>query len=147
MTWTLREKALTIAWVATIIVASVLVLTVIWRIRSTGRIKAIGVGVYWDAECTVECNTIDWGFMKAGELKGVTLFAKNTRNVNLTLSLLSELYEPPEAQQYLTIDWNDTGLILTPEQIRPLQLTLYVSLNVTDITTFNFDIIVLGTEA
>lgn len=145
--WTSREKILAAAVIVTVILAAVIVLAVTWRIKSVGRIKAIGVGVFWDPNCTLSCTDLDWGLIGAGELAGVTLYVKNTRNVNLTLTLNSTEYMPPEAQQYLTLEWNYTGLIIQPEQVSPIQLTLYVSLNITDIDVFSFDILITAAEA
>jgi len=133
-----------VALAAVIIVAAVLVST--WRIRSTGKIKAVGVGVYWDLSCASPCTEIDWGILGAEDLAGTTLFIKNTKNLNCTLSINSSAYEPLIAQQYLTLDWNYSGQILQPQQILTIQITLYVSKNVTGIDPFSFDIIITATE-
>ena len=60
-----------VAIAAVLVAAAVVIYT--WRVRTHGRIKAIGVGVYYDAACTQEVSEIDWGtlapmwtsFMKA----------------------------------------------------------------------------------
>jgi hypothetical protein len=146
MTWTTREKVLGIALIAVIIVATTLVLMSQYRIHSTGKIKAVGVGVYWDPSCASPCTEIDWGYLSAGDLVGVTVYIKNTKNVNCTLSISSDSWEPLAAEQYLTLDWNYSGGILEPEQIISTQLTLYAALDIAGITEFSFDIIITATE-
>ena len=135
------------ALIATILVASAIVLFATYRIRSVGRIKGIGVDVYWDPDGTVPVIEIDWGLLDPGDLAGVTVFVKNTKNTNITLLLNSSSWDPPEAAQYLTLDWNYTGQVLAPEQIIPVQVTLYVSLDIHDVDVFSFDIWVWAFES
>lgn len=147
MTATRNEKLLAIALVATILVAAAIVLSVTYRIRNVGRIKAVGVGVYWDANATVPVSEIDWGELRPGDLAGVTTYIKNTRSTNITLALNTSTWDPPEASVYFSLEWNYTGGVLRAETVIPVQLTLYVSLDIRDVTAFSFDILVTATEA
>lgn len=147
MTWTTREKVMAVILAAVIIIASAAVLVATYRIRSTGKIKAVGIAVFWDPQATSPCTEIDWGILGAGDLAGATVFIRNTKNVNCTLSINGSDWQPPEAEQYLTLDWNYTGEILQPQQIVSVQITLYAGLNVTGFDTFSFDIVITATES
>ncbi len=127
--------------------SAVVVLIATYRVRNVGRIRAIGVEVFEDPACTSPLIEIDWGVLSAGDLAGVTVYIKNTQNVVFTLTLNTSDWNPPLAADYLSLDWNYTGKVLTPEQVLPVQLTLYVSVHVQNVTSFSFDILVVATEA
>lgn len=143
MTLTTREKILfatSCVALVTCLVSAYIILTLTVRIPSVGRIKAIGVEVFWDSNATQTVEYVDWGTIAPGDLVGVTLYFRNTKNTNFTMILNSSAWEPINASQYLTLDWNYTGQIIQPEQTVPVQLTLYASLQIKDITVFSFDI-------
>lgn len=136
------------ALVVTIIVAVIaVVLTATYRIHNVGTVKAIGVAVFWDLGCTVPVETIDWELISPGDLKGTTVYIKSTKNVNFTMTINATDWNPPEADQYFTIDWNYTGQVLYPTDVVTTQITLYLDPNVADITNFSFDILIVATEA
>lgn len=147
MTWTSREKILATLFVVSVIISAALFIYTTYRIRSVGRIKAVGCGVFWDPKATDPVTLVDWGLIGPGELKGFTVYIKNTRNVNMTLELNTTDWLPPEAAQYLTLDWNYTDALINPEQIIVVQFTLYVSLDIRDVDTFEFTILITALEA
>jgi hypothetical protein len=55
------------------------------RITNQGKVEVIGVGVYWDSNCTRIVSTIDWGVMTPGSTKNVTMFIRNEGNRVITL--------------------------------------------------------------
>ena len=102
---TQRDIAIAVAVVTVIILAGTL-LYFHYRIRNIGRIKAIGIEVYWDAQCTEKVTEIDWGLLGPGDLAGVTVYIKNIRNTPAILNVTTELWSPLNADLYLTFDWN-----------------------------------------
>jgi hypothetical protein len=148
MELTRNEKILLGITAATIIVATAIVLSVLIRIPSVGRIKAVGVKFYWDEACTKEATQLDWGTLTPGATYGVTLFCKNIKNTPVTLNLTTNNWNPPNANQYLHGDWNYTaGTIIQPEQTIPIQFQLTVNTNITGIDHFSFDYVIGVTEA
>ena len=113
-------------------------------IASTGTVKAVNVGVYWDQNCTETVTSIDWGMLEPGESKNVTIYSKNEGNTPINLSLNTSNWNPTEARNYMILTWTYSGENLQPDQALPTTLILTVDQNVTDITTFNFDIIIIG---
>lgn len=140
------EKVLAAALVAVIIVSAVALIAK-RRIPSAGKIRAIGVDVYSDAQCTVLCEFVNWGMLDPGDLAGVTVYVKNSKNVEFNLTLTSENWSPPEAADYLTLSWNYTDAILQPGDILAVLITLMVDPNTTEITEFSFDMVITATEA
>lgn len=141
-----KEKAMAIALVAVVIIAGALVLMATWRIHSSGRIKAIGVGVYTNPACTSECYSIDWDTLSPGDLAGSTIYIKNIKNTNFTLTMNTTAWEPAIAETYLTFDWNYSGVVLEPGQVIAVQLTLYVDPSIENVDTFSFDINIMAGE-
>lgn len=146
MTLSTREKALIGALVATIIVAAAIVLVATYTIRNTGTIVTVGLAAFWDPAGTQLCTSIDWGTMQPGSMKGVTLYLKNTQALNITLSMNTSSWQPPDVQQYFTLAWNYSGAILAPAQMIPVQFTLSLSLDVKNSTNFSFNIHLNATQ-
>jgi hypothetical protein len=113
-------------------------------IASTGTVKAVNVGVYWNQNCTETVTTIDWGMLEPGESRNVTIYLKNEGNTPINLSLNTSNWNPAEAENYISLTWTISGENLQPDQALPTTLIITVEQNVTDITTFNFDIIIMG---
>lgn len=143
---TVKEKVMAITLIATVIIAAGLILMSTWRISSSGRIKAIGVGVYTNLACTSECHSINWGELKPGDLAGSNVYIKNIRNTNFTLTMNTTAWEPIIAETYLTFDWNYSGVVLEPDQVIAVQMTLYVNPSIGDVDTFSFDINITAKE-
>ena len=115
-----------------------------YEIPSVGNVKALGVEVYWDAACTEQCTLIDWGYFVPGETKNVTVYIKRIGNVNATLWLLSDNWNPENASEYFNLTWNREGYLMTEDVIdATITLTL---LNETYFTSFSFDLIVKAVE-
>jgi hypothetical protein len=144
---TKTEKILAVALAVTIIVAAAILISMSVSIHNVGKIKAVGVGVYWDLTCTSPVTEIDWGVRSPGDLAGVTVYIKNTKNTNATLSVWSGNWTPANASSYLTFSWNLTiNQTILVGQVVPAQFQLLVATNITGIYTFDFYIVVTATE-
>lgn len=129
------------------IVATVLGALVARRIiSSVGNVKAVGVGVYSDSNCTVPISHIDWGFLEPGSSKQFTIYVKNEGNVPVRLSMETNNWNPQSASNYLTLSWNRQDQVLGPGDSVSADLTLSVSPEVSGFTSFSFDIIIVGAE-
>ena len=134
----------------TVLALSLFMLTVaiVWasfqhRIRSTATVTyAPEIGVYWDETCLQKVETIDWGELTRGQIATELVYVKNTGEATITLALRTESWNPPAANQYITLSWNYNGTNLESKQVIPLTLTLTVSTSITGITSFSFDIII-----
>jgi hypothetical protein len=115
-------------------------------INTTGSVKGVGVGVYWDADCTNSVDSIDWGFLEPGDTDDVTIYIKNEGNIPVVLSMTTENWVPASASDYITLTWNLEGDVLPSDSVAQAVLTLSVSSEISEVTSFSFDIVITGTE-
>jgi hypothetical protein len=108
-------------------------------VSSFGKVQAIG--------CEVDRKSINWGVLTPGQLKHETLRVNITGNVDTVLQLETANWKPPQAQQYIYLSSNYYGEVLKPGTVLLLDLTLYVSPSIHDITYFSFDIIITAVQA
>ncbi|MHA1711240.1 MAG: hypothetical protein ACTSUS_04140 [Candidatus Freyarchaeota archaeon] len=113
-------------------------------VPSVGTVKAIGVGVYWDNSCSNVTSSIDWGVIEPGATTNVTLYIRNEGNAAVTLSLTTENWNPSEASNFMTLEWDYDRRTLNPNEVIQVTLTLSVSSSIEGITSFSFDIIITG---
>ena len=105
---------------------------------------SVTVGVYEEAECTTEVSSINWGDLEPGASNNITVYIKNLGTSETTLYLSTQNWSPSEAQNYLSIDWDYDDSPLDSDAILPVQLTITVSTDITDIDTFSFEIIIIS---
>lgn len=111
-------------------------------ILSSGTIKTLGLGVYWDSQCSDEALSIDWGPMLPASTNDVTLYLRNEGNIPVTLSLNTSNWNPLEASFFVALSCNYNGETIDPAVVKEVEFTLNVSESIgdTDIETFIFDI-------
>jgi hypothetical protein len=112
------------------------------RINSKGTVKAVGVGVFWDRNCTDQVSFIDWGMVEPSSINNVTVYVRNEGNMAANISLATENWNPPNASDHLALNWNHDGRQVDPLEAVPIKLTLTVSSSVHGIESFSFDIII-----
>jgi len=114
-------------------------------LKSVGTIKAVGVGVYWDSSCKQSVSSIDWGLAEPGSVKNVTVYVRNEGNAPITLSMQTANWNPANAANYISLSWNYNGQTIGVNQVLAVNLSLSISPNIQGITSFSFDIVVMGT--
>ncbi|MGQ9679903.1 MAG: hypothetical protein ACUVV4_03960, partial [Candidatus Bathyarchaeia archaeon] len=87
------------------------------RIVGRGTVKAVGVGVFWDINCTSPVSFIDWGMVEPGSINNVTIYVRNEGNVASSISLATENWNPSSASDYLALSWNYDGQQLNPQEV------------------------------
>ena len=112
------------------------------RIRGQGTVKAVGVGVFWESNCTNTVSFIDWGMVEPGSMNNVTAYVRNEGNVAASVSLATESWNPPNNSEYLALSWDYDGRLLNPLEVARVTLMLSVSSSVQGIESFSFDIII-----
>lgn len=105
-------------------------------IHNVGTIKTIGV--------TCDTTSIDWGLIDPGGSKDYTVHVRNPGTAPVTLTFGTSNWNPATAQSYMTLTWNYTGNQITSAWV-PVRFTLAVSPTVQNITSFSFDITIIGT--
>lgn len=114
-------------------------------LNNEGNVNTVGVGVYWEKECLNEIQTINWNFMEPGSSQDVTVIVRCEGNIPMTLNMTSSNWNPPSTSTYMTLTWNREGTQVDVGSVTEAVLTLSVSPNIREITTFDFDITITGT--
>jgi hypothetical protein len=113
-------------------------------LSSVGTVKALGVGVYWDSGCSQTVSSIDWGLAEPGAVKNVTVYIRNNGNAPTTLSLQTANWNPANATSYISLSWSYNGEMIDLNQVIGVNLSLSISSGIQGITTFSFDIVIVG---
>ena len=113
-------------------------------VSNVGSVKAIGVGVYSDENCTSEVSFIDWGMLEPGSVENVTVYIRNEGNSVAGLSMETSNWSPSNASNYITLSWDYGGLSINPGEVLRVTFTLSVSASIEGVTSFSFDIVIVG---
>lgn len=101
-------------------------------------------GVYVSHDLAVDRISIDWGLLYVGDNTTEVVQITNTGNAPQTLGLTTRNWSSVEAQTFLTLTWNYSGIELQPSGMLSVALTLSVSPSIENVTDFAFDIVVSG---
>jgi hypothetical protein len=144
----LREIEPTKIGVFAIVLASIAVAYALTSVSvylsSVGTVKALGVGVYWDSVCSQTVSGIDWGLAEPGTVKNVTVYMRNEGTAPITLSLQTANWNPPNTADYISLSWDYGGQAIGVNQVVAVTLSLSISSNIQGITTFSFDVVIVG---
>jgi hypothetical protein len=151
---TLKRNEFTVAIATLILLVYTLTLSVVSQVASQslidrtignkGSVKAIGVGVYWDENCTNEVSFIDWGVIEPGFSENVTVYIRNEGNSLTSLSMETTNWNPSNASQFITLNWDYNGQQINPNEVIKVTFTLSVSASIEGITSFSFDLVIVG---
>jgi hypothetical protein len=94
----------------------------------------IGVGIYWDKDCTNITHSLNWGFIDPNSNNNLTVYVRNEGNSVVSLGLTTANWIPPTAPSYISLIWNYSGQNLKTNEVIPIKLTLTVSPTIIDIT-------------
>lgn len=118
-------------------------------LSSTGSIQiqtSADIGVYETSTCTTPLTSLAWGTLEPGASQTRDCYIKNEGNTPLTLSLSTSDWSSQAADTYLTLSWNYNNLPLDPDEVRLITLTLSVHPSIEGVTTFSFNINIVGTS-
>lgn len=116
-------------------------------ISNVGSVKGVGVGVYWDSACTNAVSSINWGILNPGSSKDETIYIRNEGNTTVTLAMTTSNWNPSNASDYITLNWNYNGQPFEVGEVIQVTLTLSVSSSIEGITSFSFDITLTASES
>lgn len=144
-----RQKVALVALIALVTLTSLFLFNSIlgqWVFRTTisshGTVKALGVGVYWNSNCSVPVSSIEWGLIEPGLASNVTFYIRNEGNYGVTLFLGAENWNPENVSNYLSLRWDYVGQIVNPSETVQVTLSLLASPDVEDIVDFSFDVFI-----
>ena len=114
-------------------------------IPNDGSVKGIGVGIYWDSACTNQTVSIDWGMLDPGSNKTVAIYIRNEGNAAANLSNTVQNWNPSNAQNYLTLNWNYANQALSVNQVLQVSLTIIISPTAPGMNSLSFDLTITAT--
>jgi hypothetical protein len=115
-------------------------------ISSGGSIVSMNVEIFSNIDLTQTCSNINWGILTPGETVSQTIYIKNNGNKAITLSMTTENWSPANASTYMSLSWNQESTSLDPGQATPASLTLATAADISSISDFDFNIIIIGIE-
>ena len=101
-------------------------------------VQGVGVGIYWNQNCTNKTSSLNWGLTDIGSSYNLTVYVRNECNSAVSLGLSTSNWAPSASASYISLSWNYTGHILKNAEVIPLELKLTVSPIITDISDFSF---------
>ena len=113
-------------------------------ISNIGEVKGIGVGIYWNHSCTTEVSSIDWGIIEPGSSNNVTVYIRNEGNSATSLTMNVSNWNPSNASDFIDLSWNYQGQVINVSEVLEVTFTLIISSEIQGITSFSFDIVIVG---
>jgi hypothetical protein len=89
---------------------------------------------------------IDWGLLSPGTAANVSFYIRNEGNLPVRLGLTAQNWSPANASSYMSLSWNSEGTVLPVGNVTLATLTLNVSSSISGITSFSFDVVIVGSE-
>jgi hypothetical protein len=149
-----KSKEFVVAGATLTLVAYVLALSLVGQVLSAvqtsrtvsnaGTVKTVGVGVYWDNECTNVLSSVDWGVLEPGASENVSCYIRNEGSSVSTLSMYTSNWSPSNASGYLSLSWDYGGQSIDVDEVVRVTFTLSVDAGIEGITSFSFDITIVG---
>lgn len=118
----------------------------VWGRPSGGSVKTVGVGIYWDINCSETVSYLDWGIVEPGSSENVTIYIRNEGNADTVLSFNTSNWTPLAASQHITINWDYDGRSVQPDEVIRVTFTITLSPSIGDLETYAFDIQITGTS-
>lgn len=109
-----------------------------------GKVKTVGVAIYSDSSVSDSLYSVDWGSLEPGAEKNVDCYIQNTGGFASVLSLETDNWGPAEAANYISLSWDYDGQVLDVGEVIPVTLILTVSEDIEGISSFFFDITIIG---
>jgi hypothetical protein len=103
---------------------------------------AVGVGVYWDANCSFPVSSLDWGSVFPGSVMNITVFIRNEGDAPSTVFLRVTNWSPANASNFLALNWDYNNSVVNSRQTIKVMLTFSVASAAEGITDFCFDVII-----
>ena len=116
-------------------------------ISNYGSVRgAFGIEIYWTQQANDKVSSIDWGTLKPGSNRSVTIYIRNEGKKSTSLNFYTSGWNPSEAADYLSLNWDYEGQSVRAEEIVQVTFTLSISPSAEGIGTFSFDITITGSK-
>ncbi len=107
---------------------------------------AFGIEIYWSQQANDRVSSIDWGTLEPGSNKSVTIYVRNEGKKSVSLSFYTSEWNPSEAADYLSLNWDYEGQSVGVGEVVQVTFTLSIAPSTKGIETFGFNITIIGTQ-
>lgn len=121
-------------------------LSTVIKILTKGLLSKPAVSVYSDPGMTQPVSPIDWGEMDGGVAKAVTIYAKNSGNVAVILTVSTNNLSPSELSSKMIFSVDSVGKTVPVNGSLPVKFTLTIDGSAT-FGSFSFDIMIQVSKA
>jgi len=142
-----KAKAVLALFVFSLILFVFMLLVTPNTVTNVSAVEASGVGVYWDSNCTERVFSIDWGTLTPGSLKNILVYIRNEVEEPVYLRMATKNWSPSKASDYITVRWDYAGQRINHGERRQITLTLSVARYIEGISSFNFGILITGSDS
>jgi len=141
--WSFKDKKRLMTFLIVLVLLSTFAVNLFLNRHSAVKVSAVeaatSIGVYWDANCSMPVQSIDWGNLVPGEQKKIPMYVRNEGGNSCVLSLQA-------------VDWqgdnvsNCVSFSCEEPEIRPgasvqINPSLTVFSNTSAVSSFSFNII------
>ena len=139
----IRKKATILSCaLGIIILASAIGMFPKLNVTHATHVESIGVGIYWDPNCTNRTLELNLGNIIPNSNTTRTVYIRNEGETKVKLFLSTTEWSPQEASEYMRLTWNYHGQGLSAGQITPVTLILSVDSEISGVTDFQFNTII-----
>jgi hypothetical protein len=115
------------------------------NVAYANSVRGVGVGIYWDQDCTNRSLSLGWGVIEPGSNSTLLVYVRNEGDSAVSLWLRTFNWTPSVASDYMTLNWTYSGRILSANEVIPIELILNVSPTISGITDFSVDLVITAT--
>lgn len=112
----------------------------------SGTVNSIGVAIYSGIELSDPLVSIDWGNLRPGGNKTIPCYIQNMGETAEFLTLQTDNWTPLSATEYITLTWDYDEQPLNINEVIQVNLTLDIAVTIQGISTFFFDITIIGSS-
>jgi hypothetical protein len=113
-------------------------------VRNASAVESVGVGVYWDSNCTNPVTFIDWGTLYPGSTKSIGVYLRNEDASVIVHALVvrTENWSFSKASENMQLSLNCSAETIYLNQTVSAYFQLHVSDKTAGVTSFAFNIVV-----
>ena len=138
----------------TILLALLTIILVVWLLRpgglEVGNVSAVetssSLGAYWDAGCSEMVSSLDWGNMTPSQTENITFYIRNEGSTTIFLSGIDKNWNPTTAEDYIRFVFDSDDQTVQASEVKKVTCNLTISPEIINITNFNFDVLLQGTN-
>ena len=104
----------------------------------------IEIDIYSNQACTSQLTDVEWGEIEAGGDSNSVIYVKNNGDMNVVISLATENWSSSTASNNMELSWDYSGSPISSGDVRQITLTLSVDPDCPELSSFGFNIVIIG---